>query len=96
MKLAKDLRRVMIFGPSGSGKTTFANDLGKILGSKVIHLDDIFWGPNWKIPDTDVFRNEVLSQMPSEKWVIDGNYSKIRPDILPKATFAIFLNYLNL
>jgi len=82
----------MIFGPPGSGKTSVAKDLGLILGTEIIHLDDVFWGPNWSMPKTEDFRKKVLSRLPPNRWIVDGNYSRVRSLILPKATFAIILD----
>ena len=93
IKLSKgDLDRVTIYGPSGSGKSTLAKNLGEILEIDFIHLDDLFWYPNWREPTREFFRKVVEKELEREKWIIDGNYSRVRDMILPKATFAIILD----
>lgn len=89
----KDLERITIYGPSGSGKTTTAKKLGEILQIHYVHLDDLFWFPNWRMPTYEVFKKIVDRELERKTWIIDGNYSKVRGDILPKATFAIFLDF---
>jgi hypothetical protein len=92
-KKSWDLSRIVIYGTTSVGKSTLAMKLGDILESESILLDDVFWGPNWEIPTTESFQKRVREMIADkEKWVIDGNYSKVRPFILPKATFAIILN----
>ncbi|MHA1157086.1 MAG: hypothetical protein ACTSQK_13345, partial [Candidatus Heimdallarchaeota archaeon] len=84
--------RIVIYGASGSGKTTLAKTLGEILSKDYIHLDDLFWFPDWKMPTKEAFRTIVQNELTRKSWIIDGNYSKVRDIILPKATFAIVLD----
>lgn len=44
------MKRISIIGSSGAGKSTFARRLGEITGLEVIHLDKIYWQPNWTEP----------------------------------------------
>jgi adenylate kinase family enzyme len=85
------LRRIAIFGGSGSGKTTFARRLGKCLRSPVYHLDDIFHGPNWEEMEDHKFKSEVSAIVQDERWIIDGNYTVVRPVVMKWATFVILL-----
>ncbi|MHA1355790.1 MAG: hypothetical protein ACTSR1_11520 [Candidatus Heimdallarchaeota archaeon] len=85
------LKRVSIYGSTGSGKTTLAKKLSKILDSNTIHLDDIFWGPNWEKPTRDSFEKFVRKELTADKWVSDGNYSRVRNYVLDRATFAVIL-----
>ncbi len=91
--MARDFSRIVVYGSTSAGKTTVTKELGRILDSDVIILDDVFWGPNWEMPTTESFQKKVKEIISGkEKWVVDGNYSKVRPLILPNATFAVFLD----
>ena len=91
--MARDFSRIVVYGSTSAGKTTVTKELGRILDSYVVILDDVFWGPNWEMPTEESFQKRVKEIISSkEKWVVDGNYSKVRPLILPNATFAVFLD----
>lgn len=87
-----DLQKITIYGPPGSGKTTLANDLGEILQCLDVHLDDLFHRPNWQSYPLVEFRAKVKDILKNDRWIFDGNYSKVRPLILEQATFAIILD----
>lgn len=63
-------------------------------GLLVIELDAVFWLPNWVERDSDEMLKIVQKRIEEspEGWIIDGNYSKIRPHILPLADTVIWLN----
>lgn len=91
--MARDFSRIVVYGSTSAGKTTVTKKLGRILNSEVVILDDVFWGPNWETPTPESFQKRVREIISGkEKWVVDGNYSKVRPLILPNATFAVFLD----
>ena len=68
--------------------------LGDLTGLPVIELDAVFWLPNWIERDSDEMLELVRGRIEgsSDGWIIDGNYSKIRPHILPMADTVIWLN----
>ena len=86
------LQRIVIYGSSGAGKTTLAKTLGELLSIQYTHLDDVFWFPDWQPPTKEFFRKLVQPLLDHPTWIIDGNYSKVRDMILPKATFGIVLD----
>ncbi len=85
--------RYVVIGTSGSGKSSFARHLAESTSSKYVELDDIHWEPNWTPRATKDFIETVSEQTTGESWVVDGNYTKAREVIWPRATHIIWLNY---
>ncbi|MFX1252016.1 MAG: hypothetical protein ACFFCZ_10440 [Promethearchaeota archaeon] len=91
-QIPNSFKRIVIYGAPGSGKSTLAIRLGKILRTRVIHLDDIYHGPFWREPSKKIFQTRVVKLLKSPLWIIDGNYSAVRPLILSQATLAIIID----
>jgi adenylate kinase family enzyme len=87
------MQRVVILGCSGAGKSTFARALGEKLGLPVVHLDALFWRPNWVEPVPEEFRAAVAAAVQAESWVMEGNYVGRTFDLrLPLADTVIFID----
>ncbi len=85
--------RIMIIGFSGSGKSTLAAKLGEILDIAPVHLDSLFWLPNWIANSHENMREELRPTVASERWIIDGNYTKVLwEERFKKADTVIFLD----
>ena len=69
------MQKILVFGNSGSGKSTFAQKLGKKLGIKVYHLDEICLDSTWKKLPPNIIVPRVQKIMDQESWIIEGNYS---------------------
>lgn len=87
------MKKVLIIGSSGAGKSTLAKKLGGKTGLKVIHLDKIYWKPNWVEPTKDEWR-EALERVMREcdAWIMDGNFSGTLDLRLPACDTVIFLD----
>lgn len=88
--------RVAVVGTSGSGKSTFARALAERISAPHIELDAINWQAGWRDLNThDVaeFRRRVAAAVASDRWVSDGNYSKVRDLVLARATHLVWLDY---
>ncbi len=85
--------RIVVIGTSCSGKTTLAHRLGQILGITHIELDQLHWLPDWQMRPLPEFRALVEDAVSGHQWVLDGNYSKVRSVVWPRATHIIWLNY---
>ncbi len=85
--------RINIRGISGSGKSTFANSLGDITGMRVIHLDDLFWKPNWVESDRLEFKSQIAEVVTVPGWIVDGNYSSVEHAARSTADTVIWLDY---
>ena len=86
-------RRINVVGTSGSGKTTVARAIATRLGLPHIEMDALFWKPNWgETPDSELFpRVDEKTNLPG--WVLDGNYSRVRDIVWPKADTIVWLDY---
>lgn len=87
------MQRIVILGNAGSGKSTLARELGKRLNVPVVHLDKLFWEPNWVEADNEVFRERIRQAIASDRWVCEGNYARRTFDLrLPRADLIIWLD----
>lgn len=85
--------RINVVGSSGSGKTAFARALGATLGIRHVAMDELFWGPNWQPrPDGD-FLHDLQTIVASDRWVLDGNYSRTIPIKWPRTQAVIWLDF---
>jgi adenylate kinase family enzyme len=86
-----NLDRVVVVGTSCSGKTTFAHQLASKLNTECVELDALYWGPGWTPRPT--FEGDVLAAVRQRRWVIDGNYSRVRDIIWRRCTAIAWLDY---
>ena len=70
----------------------FAKQVSYACNIPHIELDVIHWLPNWTPRPIDEFREAVRAAASGDRWVIDGNYSKVRDLIWPRATDLVWLN----
>ncbi|HEX5297168.1 MAG TPA: shikimate kinase [Streptosporangiaceae bacterium] len=79
-------------GTSGSGKSTLGKALAKRLGADFLKLDSVFHQPGWMpLPDEE-FRRRVGDAVAGERWVVDGNYSKVRDIVWARADTVVWLD----
>ncbi|TRW16923.1 P-loop NTPase family protein [Glacieibacterium frigidum] len=86
--------RICILGPSNSGKSTLAAAIGRARGLPAVHLDQLqhLPGTDWvQRPEAEfgALHDAVIA---GERWVIDGNYSRLLPQRLERATGIIALD----
>ena len=77
--------RVSVVGATGSGKTTTGKRLANILGVPFVELDALQWEANWTVAQDDIFRERIESAISGDRWVVDGNYSRIQPIVWRRA-----------
>ena len=87
------MKRVVVIGTSCSGKTTFASQLADQLAISHTELDKLHWLPDWQMRPLEEFSSSVKEVVTQDRWVIDGNYSKVRNIVWPRATHVVWLNY---
>lgn len=69
--------KILVAGYSSSGKSTFSKRLSKHYGIDVLHIDTIFFGPNWVERDRDTVEKEINEFMKRDQWIIDGQYRSL-------------------
>jgi adenylate kinase family enzyme len=86
--------RICIVGPSNSGKSTLAVAIGEAKGLKVVHLDQLHHLPHtdWVPRPSDDFAALHDTAITGDHWVIEGNYSRLLPQRLARATGFILLD----
>lgn len=85
--------RLMICGPSSNGKSTLALAIERKTGWPAVHLDRFRHQPHtdWvQRPDSE-FAALHDSAILGESWVMEGNYSKLMPQRLERATGIVLL-----
>ncbi len=85
-------RRIAVVGVTGSGKTTFAAALAAALDLTHVELDALHWEPHWVPADLAVFRDRMAHALSGDRWVADGNYSKVRDLVWGRADTVIWLD----
>src|ERR1700745_962235 len=86
------VRRVSVVGNSGSGKSTLARELAASLGVPHLELDSVFHQPGWEPLPRDKFQRFVTERTSEDGWVIDGNYSAVRPIVWARADTVVWLD----
>ena len=86
------MKRVLVIGSGGAGKSTFSRRLGDTLGIEVIHLDRLYWRPNWIEPPKAEWALKIGELIKREYWIMDGNYGGTRTIRMNAADTVILLD----
>jgi adenylate kinase family enzyme len=82
-----------VVGTTGSGKTTLARRLASALDLPHVELDALHWGADWTPAPLELFRQRVARALSGERWVVDGNYGKVRDIVWARADSVVWLDY---
>lgn len=85
-------RKILVVGCGGAGKSTFALEMGKRFGLPVVHLDRLWWLPDWVERDREEFDGMLKEELGKPSWVIDGNYRRTLPLRLSYCDAVVFLD----
>ena len=87
------MERILIIGCGGAGKSTLARQLGEKLKLPVVHLDSIFWLPNWVERNRDEFDELVRQELMKQTWIMDGNFNRTLPERVKYCDTIIYLDF---
>ena len=93
MKKTFPYRKVLIVGCGGAGKSTLAMEMGKRFGLPIVHLDKLWWLPNWQTRSEQEFDEILFGELTKNDWIIEGNFFRTFKTRLKHADFCIFLDY---
>jgi len=85
--------RIAVVGTTGSGKTTLAQRIALHLALPHVELDALHWGPDWSEAPIEAFREQTSAALAGERWVVDGNYSRVRDIVWARADTVVWLDY---
>lgn len=88
-----EAQRIVIVGTSGSGKTTLGEHLADLLDCPQVDLDALHWEADWTPAPQPVFRQRVAQALAVPRWVVSGNYQKVRDLTWEQADTLVWLDY---
>lgn len=86
------MKRILVIGSGGAGKSTFARRLHEATGLKLIHLDKVFWQPNWTEMPKDEWKKQVENLVKGDEWIMDGNFGGTMEMRVKACDTVIFLD----
>jgi adenylate kinase family enzyme len=86
------VRRIAVTGPAGAGKSRLADELGRLLKIRVLHLDALFWKPGWVPTPRDEFEAMQRRELGAESWVVEAQFDDMLPDWLRTADTVVFVD----
>ena len=87
------MQRIFIFGTSGGGKTTLANQMGKILGVPVYHLDRIKQIENFEWKPMDEIQSLINEVISKDEWILEGYpTTELMPACIERADTLVFVD----
>ena len=87
------MERILIIGCGGAGKSTFSRKLQKLINYEIIHLDKLYWKPNWQAMEEQKWIELVQDIIKKENWIMDGNYNGTMELRLQRADTVIFFDF---
>jgi adenylate kinase family enzyme len=86
------VQRVAILGPGGAGKSELAANVSRLTGLPVVHLDVLFWRPEWTPAPREEARRALAQAIAGERWILDGNFLDAGDARFERADAVIFLD----
>ncbi len=86
------MKKIIVIGSGGAGKSFFSRRLGNALGIPVVHLDRLYWRPNWVEPTKQEWGETVRRELARDSWIMDGNYRVTREMRFQACDTIVFLD----
>ena len=86
-------QKIIIIGCAGSGKSTISKKLRDITGLPLFHLDNLWWKADKSHISREEFDQKLAEILRTDKWIIDGDYSRTYEVRFKACDTVIFLDY---
>lgn len=86
------MKKIIVIGSGGAGKSTLARRLHEISGLPLVHIDQVFWKPNWTETPKAEMRAAIEKMVGGDEWIIDGNANSTMELRIAAADTVIFLD----
>lgn len=86
-------QKIIVLGCPGSGKSTLSAKLRDATGLPLFHLDSIWWKADKSHISREEFDQKLDEILRTDKWIIDGDYSRTYEMRFKFCDTVIFLDY---
>lgn len=86
-------QKIIVLGCPGSGKSTLSEKLRDATGLPLFHLDAIWWNPDRSHISREEFDQKLDKILQTDKWIIDGDYSRTYEIRFQSCDTVTFLDY---
>jgi adenylate kinase family enzyme len=85
--------RIVVVGHTGAGKSTVARSLATLGGAPHYDLDQLMRTATWHLRPEPEFRRRVEQTAATERWVISGDFSRVRRLLWRRAQLVVWLDF---
>jgi adenylate kinase family enzyme len=86
------VNKIAVTGPAGAGKSRLADELGRLLGLRVLHLDAMFWKPGWVATPLEEFEAMQRRELDTDSWIVEAQFDDMLPDWVEAADTVVFVD----
>ena len=86
------MKKIAVVGPIGAGKSHLANELGGLLGIRVLHLDALYWKPGWVPTPRDEHEAMQRRELAADSWIVEAQPDDMLPEWVSTADTVVFVD----
>ena len=87
------MEKIIVIGSPGAGKSSFSKKLKNITKLPLYHIDMLYHKKDGTHITKEELEEKLKEIFKTDKWIIDGNYSKTLKERFDRADLIIWLDY---